>query len=55
MALRIRLAHDQVDVRSALRLLLEREPDVEILGEAVDTTGLLDWLNVSKGDRRNVC
>lgn len=38
------LADDQAKVRSALRLLLEHQPDVKILGEAVDTTGLLDWV-----------
>ena len=38
------LADDQAKVRSALRLLLEHQPNVKILGEAVDTTGLLDWV-----------
>jgi DNA-binding NarL/FixJ family response regulator len=42
--MRVILADDQAKVRSALRLLLEHQPDVEILGEAVDTTGLLDWV-----------
>jgi DNA-binding NarL/FixJ family response regulator len=42
--MRVILADDQAKVRSALRLLLEHEPDVEVLGEAVDTTGLLDWV-----------
>jgi DNA-binding NarL/FixJ family response regulator len=42
--MRVILADDQAKVRSALRLLLEYQPDVEILGEAVDTTGLLDWV-----------
>jgi DNA-binding NarL/FixJ family response regulator len=41
--MRILLADDQAKVRSALRLLLEHQPDVDVLGEAVDTTGLLDW------------
>jgi DNA-binding NarL/FixJ family response regulator len=45
--MRILLADDQAKVRSALRLLLEQEPELEILGEAVDTTGLLDWLKVA--------
>jgi DNA-binding NarL/FixJ family response regulator len=44
--MRVLLADDQAKVRSALRLLLEHQPDVEILGEAVDTTGLLDWVKV---------
>ena len=42
--MRVILADDQAKVRSALRLLLEHQPNVEILGEAVDTTGLLDWV-----------
>jgi two-component system response regulator NreC len=37
----ILLADDQRKVRSALRLLLEQEPDCIIIGEAADTTGLL--------------
>jgi DNA-binding NarL/FixJ family response regulator len=44
--MRVILADDQVNVRSALRLLLEHQPDVEILGEAADTTCLLDWVKV---------
>lgn len=42
--MRVLLADDQAKVRSALRLLLEHQPDVEILGEAVDTMGLVDWV-----------
>lgn len=48
--MRILLADDQAKVRSALRLLLEHEPELEILGEAVDATGLLDWLKVADPD-----
>jgi len=44
--MRILLADDQAKVRSALRLLLEEQADLQVLGEAVDTTGLLDWVNV---------
>ena len=44
------LADDQAKIRSALRLLLEHQPDVEILGEAVDTTGLLDWVKAASPD-----
>jgi DNA-binding NarL/FixJ family response regulator len=40
--MRVLLADDQAKIRSALRLLLEHQPDVEIRSEAVDTTGLLD-------------
>ena len=38
--MQVLLADDQAKVRSALRLLLEHRPKVEILGKAVDTTGL---------------
>lgn len=48
--MRILLADDQAKVRSALRLLLAEQPGVEILGEAVDTTGLLDWVRVASPD-----
>lgn len=39
--MRLFLADDQIRVRSALRLLLEQEPNFEIVGEAADATGLL--------------
>lgn len=39
--MRVLLADDRVKVRSALRLYLEREPGIQIVGEAADTTGLL--------------
>lgn len=48
--MRILLADDQAKVRSALRFLLEQQPDIEILGEAVDATGLLDWLTAACPD-----
>ena len=48
--MKVLLADDQAKVRSALRLLLEQLPDAEILGEAVDTTGLLDWVRAIKPD-----
>jgi len=44
------LADDQSKVRSALRLVLEQQPGVHILGEAVDTTGLLDWVKTARPD-----
>ncbi|MGC9332690.1 MAG: response regulator, partial [Anaerolineae bacterium] len=47
---RILLADDQAKVRSALRLLLEQQPEVEVLGEAVDSTGLLDWVKAACPD-----
>ena len=48
--MRVLLADDQAKVRSALRLLLEHQPGLEILGEAVDTTGLLDWAKAAHPD-----
>ncbi|MFO7679819.1 MAG: response regulator transcription factor [Chloroflexota bacterium] len=39
--MRILLADDQVTVRSALRLLLEQESQVEIIGESADATAVL--------------
>jgi DNA-binding NarL/FixJ family response regulator len=48
--MRVLLADDQGKVRSALRLLLEHQAGVEILGEAVDTTGLLDWVKATCPD-----
>ena len=48
--MRVILADNQARVRSALRLLLEYQRDVEILGEAMDTTGLLDRVKVVRPD-----
>ncbi|MEA3439709.1 MAG: response regulator transcription factor [Chloroflexota bacterium] len=48
--MRILLADDQAKVRSALRLLLEQEPDIDVLGEAVDMQGLMDWVKVVHPD-----
>jgi DNA-binding NarL/FixJ family response regulator len=48
--MRVLLADDQAKVRSALRLLLDQQPNIEVLGEAVDATGLLDWLNATRPD-----
>jgi DNA-binding NarL/FixJ family response regulator len=39
--MRVLLADDQITVRSALRLLLEQEGDIQVVGETADTTGLL--------------
>jgi DNA-binding NarL/FixJ family response regulator len=38
---RVLLADDQAEVRSALRLLLEQEPEIVVAGEAEDLAGLL--------------
>ena len=48
--MRVLLADGQAKVRSALRLLLGCEPGIEILGEAVDTTGVLDWVKATCPD-----
>jgi len=48
--MRVILADDKAKVRSALRLLLEQQPGIAILGEAVDSTGLLDWVKVACPD-----
>ena len=42
--LRVLLADAHTKVRSALRLVLEQQPGLQILGEAVDATGVSDWL-----------
>lgn len=47
---RILIADDQAKVRSALRLLLERQPGIRILGEAVDARGVKDWVRVACPD-----
>jgi DNA-binding NarL/FixJ family response regulator len=46
----ILLADDQPQVRSALRLLFEQQPDLCVLGEAVDAQGILDWLSATCPD-----
>jgi len=48
--MRVLLADDQAKVRSALRLLLDRQPGTIVQGEAVDTTGLLDWIRAAAPD-----
>jgi DNA-binding NarL/FixJ family response regulator len=39
--MRILIADDQPKVRFALRVLLERQPGLKVIGEAVDATDLL--------------
>jgi DNA-binding NarL/FixJ family response regulator len=41
MNVRVLLADDQLNVRSALRLLLEQESEFQVMGEVADATGLL--------------
>jgi DNA-binding NarL/FixJ family response regulator len=48
--MRILLADDQPKLRFALRLLLEREPDLEVVGEAADAETLLAQLETTQPD-----
>lgn len=48
--MQVLLADDQAKVRSALRLLLEHQPKIEILGEAVDATSLMGWVRAAHPD-----
>ena len=48
--MRVLLADDQSDVRFALRTLLEREPGVQVLGEAVGSEVLLGQMKVDCPD-----
>jgi len=47
---RILLADDQVQVRSALRLLLEQYPDLSVIGEAGEATGLISQVQMGCTD-----
>ncbi len=44
--MRVLLADDQAKVRSAMRLVLEQDAEVTVLGEAVDATSLLDGVGI---------
>jgi len=44
------IADGRARVRSALRLLLEQQPGIQILGEAVDATGVFDWIRAACPD-----
>jgi len=48
--MRILLADDQPKTRYALRLLLEREPDFDVVGEAAETETLLAQLETLQPD-----
>lgn len=48
--MRVLLADDQSDVRRALRLLLEQEPDLSIVGEADQIGNLLSELQTTLAD-----
>ena len=47
---RVLLADDHAIVRSGLRLLLEREPDLKVAGEAADGRAAIDWLAREQAD-----
>jgi DNA-binding NarL/FixJ family response regulator len=48
--MRILLADDQIDVRAGLRILLEQEPDVDIIGEADGIASLLTQTKIKNPD-----
>jgi DNA-binding NarL/FixJ family response regulator len=48
--IRVLLADDHAIVRSGLRLLLERERDFEVVGEAVDGREAVDWMERAEAD-----
>ena len=48
--IRVVLVDDQAMVRSGLRLLLETEPDIEVVGEADDGLGALDVVRFRRPD-----
>lgn len=48
--MRILIADDQTNVRSALRLLLEQASNIEVVGEVADATSLLLLLETRRPD-----
>jgi DNA-binding NarL/FixJ family response regulator len=48
--MRVLLADDQSKVRSALRLLLEQEPGLTVVGEVAETEGLLAQVEATQPD-----
>jgi DNA-binding NarL/FixJ family response regulator len=48
--MRVLLADDQTKVRSALRLLLEQEPEMSVVGEAADAEDLLAQAEATQPD-----
>jgi DNA-binding NarL/FixJ family response regulator len=47
---KILIADDQPAIRSALRLLIEHQPDLEVTGEINNNDALLDWLRGNQAD-----
>ncbi len=50
MGIRVLLADDQPSVRSALRLVLEQEPDVDVVGEVAEGEQLLAQVGIARPD-----
>lgn len=48
--MRVLLADDEPQVRSALRLLLEQQPDLDVAGEAGERQALLTTLPAARAD-----
>jgi DNA-binding NarL/FixJ family response regulator len=48
--MRVLLADDEPAVRSALQLLLDQEPDVEVVGQVGDGNALDAWLDSAEAD-----
>jgi len=48
--IRVLLADDHAILRSGLRLLLEREPDFAVVGEAGDGRAAMEWLSRERAD-----
>jgi two-component system, NarL family, response regulator NreC len=50
MSIRILLADDHTLMRNGLRLLLERQPDLEVIGEASDGRQAVDFAEIHRPD-----
>lgn len=48
--MRVLLADDQKELRSAMRLLLEQEPDTELVGEVTEVASLIEEVSIASPD-----
>lgn len=48
--MRVLLADDQVEVRSALRFLLEQELEIDVIGETAEARDLLSQVEIAQPD-----